>query len=332
MEVLPSPEAGAGVEAGEEVKPPSSPPRTPSSPHLSSPLSPVGEGSRVRVRIARLQMERSDKEHARKAEYEYKLEVKRLKLEGEFKLRQLESEEKIALAQVRSPPSDPGQPRAPPAQFDITRNISLVPPFRESEVDSYFSVFERIAATLNWPMEMWPLLLQCRLTGKAQEVVSALPLEDSVKYDCVKAAVQRAYELVPEAYRQKFRHHKKSPHKTFVEFAREKETLFDRWCMATGCDTFASLRDLVLVEEFKNSLPDRLVGYVTEQKVASLAQAAVLADKFVLTHKTAFTSAPATEPATWGASPSHSPRFATTPPRTQVESGSATIAIEQVML
>ena len=75
------------------------------------------------------------------------------------------------MAQVQLPLSGPGQPCALPAQFDITRNIALVPPFRESEVDSYLSVFERIAATLNWPREMWPLLLQCRLTGKAQEVV-----------------------------------------------------------------------------------------------------------------------------------------------------------------
>ncbi len=35
--------------------------------------------------------------------------------------------------------------------FDISRQIVLVPLFRESEVDTYFSVFERIATTLQWP-------------------------------------------------------------------------------------------------------------------------------------------------------------------------------------
>ena len=51
--------------------------------------------------------------------------------------------------------------------FDISRHIALVPPFRESEVDSYFSASERIAAALSWPKEFWSLLLQCKLVGKA---------------------------------------------------------------------------------------------------------------------------------------------------------------------
>ncbi len=88
--------------------------------------------------------------------------------------------------------------------FDPSRHIKLVPPFRESEVDAYFIAFERIAAKLNWPRDMWALMMQCSLVGKAQEVCSALPIDDSLNYDVVKAAVLRVYELVPEAYRQSF--------------------------------------------------------------------------------------------------------------------------------
>ena len=42
----------------------------------------------------------------------------------------------------------------------------------------------------------------------------------------------KAYELVPEAYRQKFRNASKLQNQTHVEFARQKENLFDRWCMS----------------------------------------------------------------------------------------------------
>ena len=98
----------------------------------------------------------------------------------------------------------------------------------------------------------------------------------------------RAYELVPEAYRQKVRAQKKLPGKTFVEFAREKETLFKRWCKASNVLDFNSLSELMLLEEFKNSQSECLVTYLNEQKVATLAQAAVLADEFVLTHKQTF--------------------------------------------
>ncbi len=63
--------------------------------------------------------------------------------------------------------------------------------------------FERVAGKLRWPRDMWALMLQSNLVGKAQDICAAMPIEDSLNYDLVKTAVLRAYELVPEAYRQK---------------------------------------------------------------------------------------------------------------------------------
>lgn len=66
-------------------------------------------------------------------------------------------------------------------------------------------LFERLAEARHWSDAERTLLLQCFLTGKAQEAYSALSVADSVKYVLVKTAVLRAYELVPEAYCQRFR-------------------------------------------------------------------------------------------------------------------------------
>ncbi|XP_076745575.1 uncharacterized protein LOC112435382 [Maylandia zebra] len=208
-----------------------------------------------------------------------------------------------------SPQSPSPQPPAPMpgGGFDVSKHIKMVPAFRETEVDSYFTVFERIAGALHWPKDVWSLLLQCRLVGKAQEVCTALSLEDSFDYDTVKAAVLRAYELVPEAYRQRFRDGKKSANQTYVEFAREKKTLFDKWCHATEVKTLEDLRELVTLEEFKNQLPDTVVTYLNEQKVTTLAAAAIRADEFVLTHKVVF-SAPAHSFPSSGGPPRWSPR------------------------
>ncbi|XP_039863188.1 uncharacterized protein LOC120718658 [Simochromis diagramma] len=174
------------------------------------------------------------------------------------------------------------------AGFDISKHIKLVPPFRESEVDSYFSAFERIAAALKWPKEFWSLLLQCKLVGKAQEVCSSLSIEQSLDYETLKKTVLQAYELVPEAYRQKFRILNKTANQTFVEFAREKNVLFEKWCCSCKVKTVEELKTLVLLEEFKKCLPERIVTYLNEQKVSSLTNAALLADEFVLTHKSVF--------------------------------------------
>lgn len=232
--------------------------------------------------------------------------------DNKFKLRSLElqarSSPKVPVPVPRSRPSFPHLPgnvpvspvqnQSPPVassvgasaiSFDVSKYVTLVPPFRETEVDSYFVAFERIAATLRWPNELWSLLLQCKLVGKAQEVCTALPIEQSLNYDTVKAAVLRAYELVPEAYRQKFRNHQKITSQTFGEFAREKTVLFDKWCAASRVTTFEQLRELLLLEDFKSCVSENIVVYLNEQKVLSLTDAAVLADEFVLTHKTVFT-------------------------------------------
>ena len=157
--------------------------------------------------------------------------LKEVEVEGRLKENEVEAQLKLDLRRLEL--ERPGQGAAPVGElYDIGRHVAL-PPFRESEVDAYFSTFERLATTLKWPKEVWSTLLQCKLTGKAQDVVASLPLIDSQNYEKVKAAVLCAYKLVPEAYRQQFRDYRKSLNQTYVEFAREKGTLFDKWCAST---------------------------------------------------------------------------------------------------
>ncbi|KAI2644500.1 hypothetical protein H4Q32_028512 [Labeo rohita] len=175
---------------------------------------------------------------------------------------------------------------APSTHFDVAKNIEIVPPFHEKEIEAYFQAFERIVTALKWPTEVWALMLQCKLTGKAQVVCASLSLEESVQYDAVKIAVLQAYELIPEHYRQRFRTTKKSASQTYVEFAREKCILFDRWIKACKVKDYNSLRELMLIEEFKNCVPECTALYLNEQKVSTVQQAAVLADEYTLLHKT----------------------------------------------
>ncbi|KAK0139181.1 hypothetical protein N1851_024261 [Merluccius polli] len=103
-------------------------------------------------------------------------------------------------------------------------DIALVPPFRELEVAPYFCAFERIAMALKWPKEVWPILLQCKLTRKAQEAVYSLSLESSLNYEKVKEGILHTYALVPEAYRQKCRGHKKGGGQTLLDFRQGEES------------------------------------------------------------------------------------------------------------
>lgn len=61
-----------------------------------------------------------------------------------------------------------------------------------------FFLFEQLPDARDWSNAECVLLLRCVLTGKAQEVFTALSLEQAGSYNLVKNAVFKAYELVPE--------------------------------------------------------------------------------------------------------------------------------------
>ena len=177
--------------------------------------------------------------------------------------------------------------------FDVTKHIRLVPPFQEKEVDKYFLHFEKVAENLNWPKEHWTLLLQSVLIGKDREIYTQLGVEQSHHYETVKELILKGYELVPEAYRQKFRNCKKDSNQTHVEFARNKEQLFDRWCCSKKIDeNYDKLRQLMLVEEFKRCIQSDVKTFLDEKQVETLEEAARLADDYYLTHKVSFIAKP----------------------------------------
>ena len=85
------------------------------------------------------------------------------------------------------------------------------------------------------------LMLQCVLTGRAQQAYSAVCGVVRLTYDTVKATVLKAYELDPEAYRQKFRSWVKGDEQTNVEFVRDLTSHFRRWCSAAKVDFLVGL-------------------------------------------------------------------------------------------
>ena len=226
-----------------------------------------------------LEMEEREKYKERQMQRERE----KLNFDTELRMKELEMQNMTAKRQ----PLESG------VHFDITKHIRLVPPFQEKEVDKYFLHFEKVAENLKWPKEHWTLLLQSVIIGKAREIYTQLTVQQSSSYDTVKELILKAYELVPEAYRQKFRNCKKENEQTHVEFARTKEQLFDRWCSSKkiGSD-HEKLRQLMLVEEFKRCINSDIKSFLDEKQVETLEAAARLADDYALTHKVSFINKP----------------------------------------
>ena len=156
------------------------------------------EKEREREEKEREREREREKEREREREFERERERERERdRQHELEMKKLEIESSVThsrFSHVRV--SD---------NFDVTKHIKLVPPFHEKEVDKYFLHFEKIAENLKWPKEHWTLLLQSVLFGKAREIYTQLSLGQASDYDTVKQMILKGYELVPEAYRQKFR-------------------------------------------------------------------------------------------------------------------------------
>ncbi|KAJ8042724.1 hypothetical protein HOLleu_09565 [Holothuria leucospilota] len=226
------------------------------------------------IRLKEMEREREKEEREMQREKEER-EMQREAREHEFRLKQLE------LGAIKG--SDP-KLGLDTGGFDVSKHVKFVPKFQEDNVEKFFNHFEKLGEQLKWPRDKWSILIQSNFTGKAQEVYSALSIEDSMDYDKVKKAILQAYELVPEAY-QKFRKYRKADTQTYVEFAYQKERHFDRWCASKKVSTFDTLRQLVLVEEFKRCVNDDIKTHLEENKADKLSEVANLADQYALTHK-----------------------------------------------
>lgn len=105
----------------------------------------------------------------------------------------------------------------------------------------------------------------------------------------------RAYELVPEAYRQQFRTDRVQPGQIYLNFARQQDTAFDKWLRASKVHDFKELRELMVLEQFKQSLPKVMQTYLNDLDVKSVAKAAEDADNYVLIHKDSWPDKPSNQ-------------------------------------
>lgn len=71
---------------------------------------------------------------------------------------------------------------------------------------------------------------------------------------------------MPEAYWKKFRSHVKAASKKYVEFAREKKALFDKWCLSSGISTLEQLQVLSLLKKTLKALYPKTLSFVAINK------------------------------------------------------------------
>ncbi|KAL2081327.1 hypothetical protein ACEWY4_023180 [Coilia grayii] len=257
--------------------------------HLGLKHERTAEIRREKARQAEEVCREKERTHeARQREQQRLFEAEQREREAEKREKDLQIELQVAnvkLEQTKRDGQDRQRQREHEVRFDVSKCLKIMPRFCPESPDVFFEAFERIATEREWPVEEWVTLIRRELTGKGQEAYTSLAFGDSCEYETVKRAVLRAYDLVPEAYRQQFRHAKLSPGQSYVDFARQQELTFDKWLRASEVYTFQDLRKLIILEQFKNSVSRPIEVHLNEQQVKEQRKAAEMADNYVLVHR-----------------------------------------------
>ncbi|KAJ8364947.1 hypothetical protein SKAU_G00137780 [Synaphobranchus kaupii] len=211
-------------------------------------------------------------------------EEKREAREAEQAEREAERSSRIQLAKLEVERAKAVHGPAPTSRFDVSQARHFMPKFREEDADTFFEAFEIVAREMEWPDAKWALLVQSSLAGKAQVAFAALDPRVGLNYEELKKAVLAAYGGVPESYRQRFRNLKRRNGESYLDVGRRLSIAFDRWLAAGKVFDYSELRELMLVEQFKNSGPREVEVYLSERQVNKLVEASQMADAFEVIH------------------------------------------------
>ena len=151
----------------------------------------------------------------------------------------------------------------------------------EDDIEDFLSAFERIARQQAWPKEVWATQLAGLLTEKALSAYTALSQEDAGDYEAVKEAVLLRYEVNDEMRRLRYREDQEKTDESYGAWTDRMKDHFSRWTKAVDIP----LEEVMLLEQFLQSVPAELGVWIRERKPRSVKEAAELADDYSLARK-----------------------------------------------
>ena len=151
------------------------------------------------------------------------------------------------------------------------------------DIEAYLTTFERMMAAYGIPNDRWSFKLAPMLTGRAQQAYAAMEPARAADYAEVKTAILRRYDISEETYRQRFRVAAKKEGEAYRELATRVEDLLERW--TKSCKSVKELREVIVVEQFLNSLPIEIRVWVREWEPKTCAAAGELADTYIQARK-----------------------------------------------
>ena len=219
-------------------------------------------------RQAQLALLTAEKE---KLELETEAEHRRLEMQLELEQMRKETSEMNAIVASRSVRAKP--PKLP--LFDENRD----------QLDMYLQRFERYAAAQNWREDEWALNLSSLLTGKALTVYSSIPLDDAHRYESLKLALLKAYNLTGDGYKTKFKTSKPEGSETAAQFATRLRDFIEKWLNSAGvASTYEAILDFLVQDQFLESVSSEFAVFIKEREPKDTGEMARIAERFLSAH------------------------------------------------
>jgi len=203
-------------------------------------------------------------------------EIEKLKLENEERERKRSHE--LQMAQLRQPR---GSQSAEVEQIYLNPvEKPKLPTFKtDDDMANYLVRFERVAQLLGIDKSTYAVRIGSLLSGKAVDVYASLTPEITADYDRLKSALLNAFSKTTDGYRFEFKTAKVTSTETYEQFACQLGRKLDFWLKSAGCtETFESLRNFLIVDQFMSSVSPELRLFIKERNLKSIAEVTSAAD------------------------------------------------------
>ena len=192
-----------------------------------------------------------------------------------------EREHELAVLQLRvQAGTESSEQSEASSSCQLQNNSVKLPYFNDGEdISAYLMRFERLAVLMNIKPEHYAIHLGSLLKGKALKIYSTLNPATTSNFNLLKDALLKAFKQTPDHYRKQFRRARISNDETYTQFSANLGVLLDYWLESSKVEqTYESLREFILCDQFLSSCSSELRIFVKERKCSSVAHMADTAD------------------------------------------------------
>ncbi|KAK7089584.1 uncharacterized protein [Littorina saxatilis] len=218
--------------------------------------------------------ERKAKERREEEERKARIQLKTLAMQQDFEMRKIREMAELGLNVNQN---------ANQGDRESAKKIDIKLPFLDDkdDVEVFLRQYERIAKLLEWEDKEKAIRLAGQLKGQARQVYTELSDEDAVKFDVVKSAILRRFQLTAEAYRKKFRDFKRKSHENVRECKLRMSMYLDRWIELSEKEgRSGDLKDLILSDKLMDTFSPDQARFVRERVPKNLNEVLLHAQTF----------------------------------------------------